>query len=125
MVEERRAFDGRPDLFEGKHRPRKAIGHPNIYFDTLVHDTFSLELMVKRQKGTDQIILGLDDPYPLGEMESERQSSYPGKLLDLAVDEGIINSKQRDEIWSNNVIRWLCGSNQDAFMERVQSTEKI
>ena len=102
-------------------RPRKAIGHPNIYFDTLVHDTFSLELMIRRQKGTDQIILGLDDPYPLGEMESERQSSYPGKLLDLAVDEGVISEKQHKEIWHDNVIRWICGGEQACFLERVKN----
>ena len=40
--------------------------------------------MVDRQ-GTDQILMGLDDPYPLGEMESDEQSSYPGKLLDLTL----------------------------------------
>jgi len=67
-------FDGRPDLFEGKVRPRKAIGHPNIFFDTLVHDKYSLDLIIKRQGNTDQIIMGLDDPYPLGEMESDAQS---------------------------------------------------
>lgn len=100
-------YDGRPDLFEGKTHPRKAIGHKNIFFDTLVHDTFSLELMVKRLGGSDQILIGLDDPYPLGEMESEEQSSYPGKLLDLAVDENVITKKQQDEIWEDNVLRWL------------------
>lgn len=100
-------YDGRPDLFEGKTHPRKAVGHANIFFDTLVHDTFSLELMVKRLGGTDQILVGLDDPYPLGEMESESQSSYPGKLLDLAVDEKIIDKKQQNEMWENNVLRWL------------------
>ena len=112
-------YDGRPDLFEGKLAPRESVGHPNIYFDTLVHDTLSLELMIRRQKGTDQIILGLDDPYPLGEMESERQSSYPGKLLDLAVEEGIITTKQQNNIWSDNVIRWLCGDDHKKFINRI------
>jgi len=100
-------FDGRPDLFEEMHHPRKAIGHPNIFFDTLVHDTFSLELMIRRLKGTDQIILGLDDPYPLGEMESDAQSSYPGKLLDLAREEGLIDQTQQDQMWESNVLKWL------------------
>lgn len=112
-------FDGRPDLFEGKHRPRKALGHPNIYFDTLVHDTYSLEFMIKRQKGTDQILMGLDDPYPLGEMESDEQSSYPGKLLDLAQEEGIITPEQNHEIWYDNVIRWLCGDKTTSFLNRI------
>lgn len=112
-------FDGRPDLFEGKNRPSKAIGHPNIYFDTLVHDTMSFEVMIKRLKTTDQIILGLDDPYPLGEMESEAQSSYPGKLLDLAVEREIISYQQHQEIWENNIVRWLYGDNIQEFYQRI------
>ena len=112
-------FDGRPDLFEGKNRPSKAIGHPNIYFDTWVHDTMSLEVMIKRLKTTDQIILGLDDPYPLGEMESEAQSSYPGKLLDLAIKQDIISKQQYQEIWENNVVRWLYGNQVKDFYHRI------
>lgn len=115
-------FDGRPDLFEGKVRPKEAVGHPNIYFDTLVHDTLSLELMIKRQKGTDQIMMGLDDPYPLGEMESKRQSSYPGKLLDLALEEKIIDQAAYRNIWSDNVIRWICGTEDAAFRTRLNLT---
>ena len=56
--------------------------------------------------------MGLDDPYPLGEMESEKQSSYPGKILDLAIDRKIITENQRDTIWEDNVIQWLCGNNE-------------
>jgi len=110
-------FDGRPDLFEGKSHPRKAVGHPNIFFDTLVHDTESFELIVRRNKSTDQILMGLDDPYPLGEMESDRQSSYPGKLLDLCVERDIITKKQHAEIWEDNVLRWL-GADQDQGMRK-------
>ena len=112
-------FDGRPDLFEGKKRPSKANGHPNIYFDTLVHDTLSFEMMIKRLKTTDQIILGLDDPYPLGEMESEAQSSYPGKLLDLAMERDLISAQQHQEIWENNVVRWLYGDDIQEFYKRL------
>ena len=69
-------------FFEGKSHPRKSVGHPNIFFDTLVHDTNSLKLVIENQ-GSQQVVMGLDDPYPLGEMESDSQSSYPGKILDL------------------------------------------
>jgi aminocarboxymuconate-semialdehyde decarboxylase len=113
-------FDGRPDLFKGMTHPRKAIGHPNIFFDTLVHDTFSLELMLKRMGGTDQILVGLDDPYPLGEMESLPQSSYPGKLLDLAVEEKIITKKQHDEMWEDNVLTWLGADEDGSLKERLK-----
>jgi len=111
-------FDGRPDLFEGKLHPRKAVGHPNIFFDTLVHDTDSLELMVKRQ-GVEQIIMGLDDPYPLGEMESEPQSSYPGKLLDLALKREIINQAEYQDIWCDNVLKWLGKEYSDKLLKRL------
>jgi len=106
-------FDGRPDLFEGMTHPRKAVGHKNIFFDTLVHDTGSLALLIKNQ-GCKQVIMGLDDPYPLGEMESEQQSSYPGKILDLAMHQNIINQDDYDAIWEDNVIKWLCGDDQEA-----------
>ena len=115
-------FDGRPDLFEGKVHPRKAIGHPNIFFDTLVHYTLSLELMIKRNKGTNQIMVGLDDPYPLGEMDSESQSSYPGKLLDLAVAEHIITAQQQQEMWESNVLRWLGADKNQALRDRITGT---
>lgn len=104
-------FDGRPDLFEGKVHPRKSVGHKNIFFDTLVHDTKSFKLLVDNQRPK-QIITGLDDPYPLGEMESEKQSSYPGKILDLAVEKQVITSHERDEIWFDNVLQWLYGEDE-------------
>ncbi len=56
--------------------------------------------------------MGLDDPYPLGEMESAKQSSYPGKILDLAMDRNIITEDERDAIWEDNVVQWLCGNDE-------------
>ena len=92
---------------------RKAVGHKNIFFDTLVHDTGSLQLLIKNQTYK-QVIMGLDDPYPLGEMESAKQSSYPGKILDLAIERNIINETEKDAIWQDNVIQWLCGDDEIA-----------
>ena len=112
-------FDGRPDLFEGKHHPRKAVGHPNIFFDSLVHDTGSLKLLVENQ-GASQVILGLDDPYPLGEMESTPQSSYPGKILDLAMEREIIDRQQYDAMWSDNILQWLFGDDEAEKKELVE-----
>ena len=104
-------FDGRPDLFEGKEHPRKSVAHKNIFFDTLVHDTGSLQLIIKNQTSK-QIIMGLDDPYPLGEMESKNQSSYPGKILDLAQDQQLLSSEECDAIWEDNILQWLFGDDQ-------------
>ena len=38
-------FDGRPDIFDDFEDPRKTLGHKNIYFDTLVHDSYTLDLL--------------------------------------------------------------------------------
>ena len=63
--------------------------------------------------------MGLDDPYPLGEMESAKQSSYPGKILDLAVERNIINEEERDAIWEDNVIQWLYGDDEKGKQKMV------
>ncbi|GAK92961.1 2-amino-3-carboxymuconate-6-semialdehyde decarboxylase [Nonlabens ulvanivorans] len=66
--------------------------------------------------------MGLDDPYPLGEMDSEKQSSYPGKILDLAMDRDIITQDDYDGMWDEHVVRWLFGDNDAAkkeFYDRV------
>ena len=98
-------FDGRPDIFEKLEDPRKTLGHKNLYFDTLVHDSHTLELLKKRV-GASQIMMGLDDPYPLGEMEGVG-TSYPGRVLDYAVEIDILTEQQRKDIWHKNVLDWL------------------
>ena len=86
-----------------------------------MHDTGSLELLIKNQ-GSKQVLMGLDDPYPLGEMESVPQSSYPGKILDLAQNQGLLDQDQYDAIWSDNVLQWLFGDDQqqkDALIKKI------
>lgn len=98
-------FDGRPDLFEETRDPRESLGHPNLFFDTLVHDAYTLQLL-KIRVGADQIVAGLDDPYPLGEMEGVK-NSYPGRVIDFAVEAGILTPQESGRIWNENVVRWL------------------
>lgn len=98
-------FDGRPDLFEGTLDPRESNGHKNIYFDTLVHDPYTFQLL-KERSGVSQILAGMDNPYPLGEMETV-PGSYPGKVIDDAEKLGIITSIEKQEIWHDNVLNWL------------------
>lgn len=98
-------FDGRPDIFQGLHDPRKTLGHKNLYFDTLVHDSYTLELLKKRV-GSSQIIMALDDPYPLGEMDGVG-TSYPGRVVDYAVETGILTEQEGKDIWDKNVLDWL------------------
>ena len=78
-----------------------------------------LELLIKNQ-GPKQVLMGLDDPYPLGEMESAKQSSYPGKILDLAMERNIITEDERDAIWEDNVIQWLCGDDEKAKKKLIE-----
>jgi aminocarboxymuconate-semialdehyde decarboxylase len=70
-----------------------------------VHDSHTFQL-IKTRAGSSQIIAGLDDPYPLGEMEGVARS-YPGRVIDFAVESEIITQKESDEIWYDNVLRWL------------------
>ncbi|MBK9736130.1 MAG: amidohydrolase family protein [Saprospiraceae bacterium] len=98
-------YKGRPDLFQGTRNPEENMVSQNVFFDTIVHDVLSFELLIKRQ-GVSQIIAGIDDPYPLGEMETV-PGCYPGKVIDEAVVCGIINETDRDQIWCDNVLKWL------------------
>jgi aminocarboxymuconate-semialdehyde decarboxylase len=98
-------FNGRPDLFENATNPQDSIGAKNVFFDTLVHDVDSFELLVKRQ-GVGQVVAGLDDPYPLGEMETV-PGSYPGKVIDDALEIEVITEQEKENIWHANVLSWL------------------
>jgi aminocarboxymuconate-semialdehyde decarboxylase len=98
-------FMGRPDLFEDTESPAHANGHPNIFFDTLVHDPETFRLLINRA-GANQVLAGLDDPYPLGEMETV-PDCYPGKVIDEALKMKIINQDDYNNIWHRNVLNWL------------------
>lgn len=66
-------FEVRPDLFtDNMHSPRKYLNR--MYFDSLVHDASKLDYLIKLV-GADQVMLGTDYPFPLGELE-------PGKLIE-------------------------------------------
>ncbi|MDB4727985.1 amidohydrolase [Saprospiraceae bacterium] len=110
-------FDGRPDLFEGATHPNHSLKKSNLFFDTLVHDVYSFRLLKDRQ-GSAQIVSGLDDPYPLGEMESV-PNCYPGKVIDEAVEFGFISEKERKDIWFENVVQWLYGDKREGFLKRI------
>lgn len=69
-------FNVRPDLcaIDNPHSPRRYLSR--MYFDSLVHEAAKLDYLVKLV-GADQIALGTDYPFPLGEAE-------PGKLIENA-----------------------------------------
>ncbi len=111
-------FEGRPDFFEGTTHPKENMRTPNVFYDTLVHDVYSFRLLAERQ-GVSQIICGLDDPYPLGEMETV-PGCYPGKVIDEAVELGIISKEDKEKIWKDNVLNWLYGKEHGKFWKRVE-----
>ncbi len=66
-------FSVRPDLFtDNEYGPRRYLN--KMYFDSLVHDASKLDYLVQLV-GADQIALGTDYPFPLGELE-------PGQLIE-------------------------------------------
>lgn len=99
-----RGYLGRPDLFTEAVDPLKNIGAKNIYFDSIVHDVLSFDLLIKRS-GISQVIAGLDNPYPLGEVDCE--DCFPGKVIEDAVQSNLISAEQKDQLWFDNVVNWL------------------
>lgn len=66
-------FNVRPDLFkDNEYGPRRYLSR--IYFDSLVHSAAKLDYLIKLV-GADQVALGSDYPFPLGE-------AAPGELID-------------------------------------------
>jgi aminocarboxymuconate-semialdehyde decarboxylase len=88
-------FKVRPDLcaVDNPHSPRKYLSR--MYFDSLVHEPAKLDYLIKLV-GADQVMLGSDYPFPLGEHE-------PGKLIEsMDYDESII-----EMLLSGSALNWL------------------
>jgi aminocarboxymuconate-semialdehyde decarboxylase len=87
-------FNVRRDLFpDNPHSPRKYLS--KIYFDSLVHEPTKLDYLVKLV-GADQVMLGTDYPFPLGELE-------PGTLIDsMPYDDSI-----KQMLLNGAALNWL------------------
>jgi aminocarboxymuconate-semialdehyde decarboxylase len=87
-------FNVRPDLFtDNPHSPRRYLSR--MYFDALVHERSKLEYLLGLV-GSDQIAMGSDYPFPLGEAE-------PGKLIEsLDVDDSIL-----EMLLNGAALNWL------------------
>ena len=85
----------RPDLcaVDNRQSPRKYLDR--LYFDSLVHDAAMLEYLIKLV-GAEQIALGSDYPFPLGESE-------PGTLIDSLPCE----EKVKEMLFSGAALNWL------------------
>jgi aminocarboxymuconate-semialdehyde decarboxylase len=88
-------FNVRPDLcaIDNPHSPRKYISR--LYFDSLVHESAKLDYLVKLV-GADQIMLGSDYPFPLGEHR-------PGELIgSMPYDDAI-----KSMLFHGAALNWL------------------
>jgi aminocarboxymuconate-semialdehyde decarboxylase len=88
-------FDVRPDLcaIDNPMSPRKYLN--KMYFDSLVHEPAMLDYLIDLV-GADQVMLGTDYPFPLGELE-------PGKLIDsMPFDE-----TTKRKLLSGSAMKWL------------------
>lgn len=88
-------FNVRPDLCAGDnpHSPRKYLGR--MYFDSLVHEPANLDFLIELV-GADQVMLGSDYPFPLGELE-------PGHLIaSMEYDDSI-----KEMLFNGSALNWL------------------
>lgn len=67
-----------------------------IMVDSLVHDEETLEFLIKKM-GIDNIMLGSDYPFPLGEL-------HPGKMIEEA---RWLTNEEKTKLLSGNAIRFL------------------
>ncbi|MBX3268053.1 MAG: amidohydrolase [Acidobacteria bacterium] len=88
-------FNVRPDLcaVDNPHSPRRYLSR--MYFDSLVHEPAKLDYLIKLV-GADQVALGTDYPFPLGELE-------PGKLIDSMPYDDMIKSM----LFHGAALNWL------------------
>ncbi len=88
-------FNVRPDLcaVDNPYSPRKYL--ERLYFDSLVHEPANLEFLINLV-GADQIMLGSDYPFPLGELE-------PGSLIDSTNYDDEI----KEMLFNGSALNWL------------------
>jgi aminocarboxymuconate-semialdehyde decarboxylase len=96
-------FNVRPDLVavHNEVNPREYLNR--IYLDTLVHDPLKLDYLLNLM-GPNQLALGTDYPFPLGELE-------PGKLIDSMPYEDTI----KERLLNGTALEWL-GMNKQFFI---------
>jgi aminocarboxymuconate-semialdehyde decarboxylase len=91
-------WEVRPDLC-AVDNPNPPIKYASqIYLDTLVHDPEVLRLLI-RLFGVEQLALGSDYPFPLGELQ-------PGKLIRSMND---LTDDERTRLLGGTALEWMTG----------------
>ncbi len=88
-------FEVRPDLCATKIKKNPNYYLDRIYFDTLVHDSMTLEFLLKKTS-PNKLMLGTDYPFPLGEDE-------PGSLIQKTFNDNELKAK----LLYKNSLTWL------------------
>lgn len=90
------AYEVRPDLLaiDNPHPPGKYLRQ--FYYDSLVHDRHLLSYLLELV-GSEQIMLGSDYPFPLGELQ-------PGQLIR---EHPQLTPHQRHHLLTATALRWL------------------
>ena len=88
-------FHVRPDLcaIDNPHSPRRYLNR--MYFDSLVHEPSKLDYLLQLV-GADQIALGSDYPFPLGE-------ALPGSMI----DKGDYPDEVKAMLFHGAALNWL------------------
>ncbi|KAG0248047.1 hypothetical protein BG011_000590 [Mortierella polycephala] len=89
-------FEVRPDLCATRTKNGPMTYLKRIFVDSLVHDEETLEFLIKKM-GIDNIMLGSDYPFPLGEL-------HPGKMIEEAC---WLTDEEKTKLLSGNAIKFL------------------
>ena len=89
-------FTMRPDLCQIRTQTDPTDMLRRFYLDSLVHDRKALEFLVDLF-GPEQIALGTDYPFPLGELE-------PGRLIETTRS---FTPDQKERMLSGTALEWL------------------
>ena len=81
-------------LIDNEKSPFSYLKH--FYVDSLVHSTESFKFLLN-QIGSENIALGSDYPFPLGEQ-------IPGSIINK-IDE--LSNKDKENIFHNAALKWL------------------
>lgn len=113
-------FDCRPDLVAhsaGGVTPTEHLASgKNIWIDSLVHDPDLLEYVLRKMP-SENMVLGSDYPFPLGEVPTAGEMLI-GKAKGAGSLEGFMTWEQRAGILAGNAIRFLGLG--DEFRERYE-----
>lgn len=109
LKRQQKGFAARPDLYKDMRAPIDILTAKNVWVDTIMHDEDNI-WTVKRKIGILRIMLGFDNPYPLGcGVDYLGDGDYPGRILDLAEEAGFITAEEKRIMMQDVFFDWIYG----------------